>query len=324
MKIFISQAGPRSKELAHALQGFIRLILPDADPWVSDNGIDKGTRSMAAISETLETAAAGIICLTPENLTQPWILFEAGALSRRQSDHVWTILLDVDFSQVEQPLGQFQHTGATKDDILKVCLSINRASPKPRLETDLVELFDGLWEKKLEPTITRLLKARPAVVPAKRDPAAINEEILEVVRELQRDAARNAAAMETALNYRAHDDANARLQRLFHSGMQAQMPTVSEANHYVYGLLFSEPLQGEPLRVRINRRRRRIRSLDSPRLPAWLAVGLVCSISLVENNALLRVTISKRHDSPDPTIDDYVDYARTPDEQLFFSDVRHG
>src|SRR5687767_3321645 len=114
MKIFISQSGDRSKALALALEALVRRLIPGADPCVSDTGIDKGARPLAEIATSLGEAGGGIICLTSENLTKPWILFEAGALSRQPTDRVWTVLLDIENAQVEPPLGQFQHTTVEK------------------------------------------------------------------------------------------------------------------------------------------------------------------------------------------------------------------
>jgi hypothetical protein len=44
----------------------------------------------------LGTVKAGIICLTPGNLTAPWILFEAGAISKTpEKAYVCTLLVDL-------------------------------------------------------------------------------------------------------------------------------------------------------------------------------------------------------------------------------------
>ena len=168
MKIFISQSGERSKQLALALQEFVRLVVLEAEPWVSHNGIEKGTRSLSKIGESLEAADAGIICLTSENLFAPWILFEAGALSKRQSDHVWTVLLDIDHTQVEPPLGQFQHTSVNKDDLRAVIQSINKASPKQRSEADLAKVFEAFWPdlgEKIESFVPPFPNHDPALFP---------------------------------------------------------------------------------------------------------------------------------------------------------------
>jgi hypothetical protein len=193
MKIFISQSGDRSNALAHQLKELVRLLVNEAEPWVSDEGIEKGTRSLTVLAETLEGSVAGIICLTSENLTEPWILFEAGALSKRQRDHVWTVLLDIENEQVEPPLGQFQHSKADKDDLYKVIQSINGFSPKPKPEGDLKTIFEALWPQ-FGPAIEEIRKQAPkGGVRARRLPEEISLEALSTSREVLRRVEEMAA-----------------------------------------------------------------------------------------------------------------------------------
>jgi hypothetical protein len=71
--------------------------------------MDKGARSLEEIAAALETQF-GVICLTRDNLHEPWVLFEAGALSKTRGARVWTLLLDLAPADVEPPLSQFLST----------------------------------------------------------------------------------------------------------------------------------------------------------------------------------------------------------------------
>src|SRR6266705_3132311 len=111
MSVFISWSGKRSKELALLLRNWLPNVLQGLDVWMSDSDIDAGTRSMTEISEHLKTAKIGIICVTPENQTYaPWLLFEAGAISKTVSDaaRVCPYLLNLQANQLVGPLAQFQ------------------------------------------------------------------------------------------------------------------------------------------------------------------------------------------------------------------------
>lgn len=135
----------------------------------SHTGIDKGTRSLNEIATSLGEAGGGIICLTSENLTKPWILFEAGALSRQPGDRVWTVLLDVDNAQVEPPLGQFQHTSVDKDDLYRLFVSMNAASGQPRRDHDLRFMFEAAWDKEVgRVSLTYALKSQAKSPPRGR------------------------------------------------------------------------------------------------------------------------------------------------------------
>src|SRR5947209_2677734 len=79
------------------------------EPWLSRD-IAKGTRWGPEVADKLEKSRVGIVCLTPENLDERWILFEAGALSKTKDAYVCTLLLDVKPIDVKEPLSQFHHT----------------------------------------------------------------------------------------------------------------------------------------------------------------------------------------------------------------------
>jgi hypothetical protein len=187
MKVFISQAQERSRALATELQVFIRRLVPATEPWMSTTGIEKGTRWNKELTDNLEQAGAGLICLTTENLNDRWILFESGALSRKPADKVWTYLLDLEYTQVEPPLSQFQHTKAEKNDTWQLVASINKtvetSGEKPRHPDDLRDQFETLWPK-LEERIQQLRTQRPGPPARKRGTDEILEELLGLVRDM--------------------------------------------------------------------------------------------------------------------------------------------
>ena len=82
MKIFLSWSGETSRKVAVALRGWLPKVIQAIDPWMSSEDIAKGARWGSDIATQLSEADAGIICLTRENMNAPWILFEAGALSK--------------------------------------------------------------------------------------------------------------------------------------------------------------------------------------------------------------------------------------------------
>jgi hypothetical protein len=126
MKVFISWSGDRSQKVAFALREWIPSVINDVDPWVSDEDIKTGAHWPTQLGRELQEAKFGIICLTPENLNAPWILFEAGALSKViDQARVTPYLFDVEKLQIEPPLGHFQASKAQKEDTRKLLHSIN-------------------------------------------------------------------------------------------------------------------------------------------------------------------------------------------------------
>ena len=95
---------------------------------MSATDIEKGTRWSTDIGTQLAQARVGIICLTPENVKEPWVIFEAGALSKTlENTFVCTYLLDIEPADLRFPLALFQATKTGKEDTRKLLGTINRA-----------------------------------------------------------------------------------------------------------------------------------------------------------------------------------------------------
>jgi hypothetical protein len=186
MKVFISWSGPRSRVVAEALGYWLPKVLQAVQTFVSTNSIDKGTRWRSVVTNELEQSGFGIVCLTPENLTAPWILFEAGALSKHQKDNVCTVLYDLEPIDFGDPLSQFQATKIDKDDLKELVRVINRVNVNASLtEKDLEETFDVWWPKFEERLLT--LPKSQEVNDAKRSERELIEDILTTVRAMQRE-----------------------------------------------------------------------------------------------------------------------------------------
>lgn len=169
--------------MAEGLGAWLAQVIQAVEPWIS-SGIEKGARWQSEIAERLDEAKVGIVCLTSGNLTAPWILFEAGALSKTKGSYVCTFLLDVTPGDVEPPLGQFQHTLFTREDVLKLVQTINDAVKKSgeRSLTDqiLTTMFDAFWPQ-LETQLTEIKNQEEART-APRPERELLEEMLEILR----------------------------------------------------------------------------------------------------------------------------------------------
>src|SRR5258708_37243367 len=84
--VFISWSGERSQKVGTAIYDWLPMVVQSAKPWMSGEDIEKGSRGLDEIAKALDVMSVGIICLAPENLERPWILFEMGALSKALDD----------------------------------------------------------------------------------------------------------------------------------------------------------------------------------------------------------------------------------------------
>jgi hypothetical protein len=119
--LFLCWSGQRSKQVAEAFQTYFNEIFAGKEPGVamSETLIAKGAPWSGQLLSTLESAQAGIVCLTPENRASPWLHFEGGALATRGSKDNETILFGFlftfDNTQFDGPLSLFQATTYRRD-----------------------------------------------------------------------------------------------------------------------------------------------------------------------------------------------------------------
>lgn len=166
MKVFISWSGGRSKAMAEGLRDWLPNVIQVLEPWTSTSDVHAGERWSSNIEFQLRETRVGIICLTPENLNAPWILFEAGALSKLEGAIVCPYLLGFEPEDLTGPLVQFQAAVANKRDTLKLVKSLNRALGDEAIKESVVDKAFEIWWPELERCINLVVSNNePAMCP---------------------------------------------------------------------------------------------------------------------------------------------------------------
>ena len=112
------------------------------------------------IDGKLEACDFGIICLTRENMTKPWVLFEAGAISRSiNRSRVTPLLIDLSPADLSGPLAHFQATTISEVDMLRLIKSINSSIDDSRFDDTLIERAFYKWWPDLEKFIGDIIKS---------------------------------------------------------------------------------------------------------------------------------------------------------------------
>jgi hypothetical protein len=187
MRVFISWSGARSKTVANALRLWIPDILQSVKPWVSDIDVQAGSRWSHEVETQLRDSAFGILCVTVENQTAPWLLFEAGALANSIAGaRVCPYLIGLGPADViNGPLTMFHAKEANRDGTLDLVMAVNRAAPEEERLPDeqLTRTFERWW-----PDLERTLTALPATDRSgvRRPPVDVMDEILITTRALSR------------------------------------------------------------------------------------------------------------------------------------------
>ncbi len=147
MKVFLSWSGAKSKQVAVALRDWLPGVLQSVEPWLSSEDMPIGARWASDVASALENVDVGILCLTAENISSPWLIYEAGALSKQTTAAmVMPYLLDLSPAEVRGPLAQFQCALANRDDTFRLVHALYRKSDDhPVSEKQLERIFEVWW-----------------------------------------------------------------------------------------------------------------------------------------------------------------------------------
>lgn len=148
MKVFLSWSGSKSRQIATAFHDWLPYVIQAAKPFISTGDIDKGKRWSEVLASELGEVGYGIIYITQDNVAEPWINFEAGAISKAiDASYVSPFLFNLESVSVQGPLQQFQFTINDKEDIFNLIRSINnRLAPEQQLTYEVLRReFDAWW-----------------------------------------------------------------------------------------------------------------------------------------------------------------------------------
>jgi hypothetical protein len=162
MKAFISWSGKLSHQVALELRRWIPTVVQAVDAWCSSEDIPKGAHWPSELARELDNASFGILCITRSNMTEPWINFEAGALSKALAGRrVSPFMFGLEPGELSGPLSQFQATRYEKEDVRRLVHSMNASCPSPVSEVQLNQTFDACWPRllgRLDPLLPSALE----------------------------------------------------------------------------------------------------------------------------------------------------------------------
>jgi hypothetical protein len=249
MRVFISWSGDRSKALAEIIRQWLPSVIQAIKPYFSPDDIAKGTRWSSEIAGELAQSRVGLICLTSDNLDAPWLMFEAGALSKGlDKANVIPILFNVDPTDVKGPLTQFQAARFDKRDIKKVISTINAQLADNALATEVIDSVFEVWWPKLEERVrAELGRSDDRAEESIRSDRELLMELLELTRTFSRRA-------RTGVSPRAVDDVisgySGIVNALFESAPQVKLIESLEAVQPALEYLISKTDSGSKLKYR--------------------------------------------------------------------------
>lgn len=213
MKVFLSWSGPISQQIAITLREWIPCVIQSIKPYVSSEDIKKGTRWSIDIAKELQEASFGILCVTKDNISAPWLNFEAGALSKAlENAHVVPFLFRLKPSDLQGPLLQFQTTVSGKDEIYKLLETLNTAIDQDdRLSPSQLQKTFEVWWPKLNDDLNNINENK-AKEPKEASPTDKEPLILEEILQLTRDQQRLITSINDKIS--ANEDSSSQLKNI--------------------------------------------------------------------------------------------------------------
>jgi hypothetical protein len=197
--VFICWAGPTSRQIAEVVHEWLPTVIQAAEPFMSERDIDAGDRGLHEIASQLREIQIGLICVTADNQGAPWLNFETGALSKIvENARVIPVAFDINKGQIRLPLGQFQAKYLSKEDMMHVLRTINRALGQQLNEQRLATVFQRGWPE-LHTKIEHIRSAaaqQPLIEEQKRSAEDMLEELIVTMRH-QTDILKNIRPRST-------------------------------------------------------------------------------------------------------------------------------
>jgi hypothetical protein len=168
MKVFVSWSGEASHDAAQALKEWLPNVIQAVDVFLSSEDIAKGSLWFAELEAVLDESAFGILCLTPENLAAPWILFEAGALGKRfglsnKQPPIVPLLINLKVDDLSGlPLSQYNAALLDKGEIAKVVAAVNKQLGDDKLTDKQLDKAFAAWWPDLEKSLQAATKKATA------------------------------------------------------------------------------------------------------------------------------------------------------------------
>jgi hypothetical protein len=188
MRVFISWSGEPSRSIALVLSRWLKRVLPSVRPWMSEEEIPSGARWNDELGKALEKMNFGIVCVTRANQTDPWPMFEAGALAKMmETARVVPLCIDLSPKDLESPLAQYQGQALDEPGMRRLVHDLNKETDKPLARDQLDKTFKLEW-----PDLANVIAGVPKTVPAESGIQRSTEDRLRKlkkrVRRIERDS----------------------------------------------------------------------------------------------------------------------------------------
>jgi hypothetical protein len=136
------------------------------------------------LQTALQESAAGVICLTPDNIHSQWLYSESRELLRvLKRGFVYIYAVGIAPTELAGPLSNLHITQAQREDTLGLVKVLNVSLPTPLPDDRLQRGFERWWPE-LENRLAQIASSRGSVPVVPRSHDDKLDEVLEIVRTL--------------------------------------------------------------------------------------------------------------------------------------------
>lgn len=204
MRIFLSWSGENSPShnIAKALHKWLPRVIQEVDPWLSSHDMDSGISWGSEVDKQLADIHFGILAITRSSMIAPWLIFEAGAISKHiDRSFVCPYLFDMKATDLEGPLSKLQCREANRDGTLLLLQTINKAlSFDRKLSNEVLKDQFEVWWPRLEQSLLTIKSQERTIRGTEQEKVRTDrdllEEMLTLVRTMSNEKPTNIEALK--------------------------------------------------------------------------------------------------------------------------------
>ncbi len=133
----------------------------------------------------LNRATYGVLCITPDNCSNPWVLFEAGAIGARVGNLVCPLVFGMEIDALRYPIRRYQAKPLDKGGVWEMLVAIHGSIDQKLLDAGRLERsFAAHWPafEKAISMVTTETQAPPVSEPTPED---LLSELLQGVKSIR-------------------------------------------------------------------------------------------------------------------------------------------
>lgn len=184
------------------MRNFVSEVLGTDSVFMSDEDIEPGEKSLEEIDSALKRSTAALVIVSARSARDPWLNFEAGAMGvRLEKARVVPILLDLEFSQLIQPLAQFQGIRFDNREKFNQMLRVlNNQRGDSRIKSETLNIvFDSRWVEFVNEVQREIAaNAQPGDLEALPDESDKIDEILSTIRRMSNASANQSTGRKAS------------------------------------------------------------------------------------------------------------------------------